>query len=59
VNQTYGNARMHQDRHSTKNSQGKWNKILDSDHSKDWRPDNYGRFGGRNKDTEILNPMAV
>jgi 3-deoxy-D-manno-octulosonic acid (KDO) 8-phosphate synthase len=50
---------MHQDIHSTKNSQDKWNKIFDSGHSKEWRSDSYDRSGGRNKDAEILNPMAV
>jgi hypothetical protein len=41
-----GNAGMHQDIYPTKNSQGKWNKIFDSGHSKDWRSDSYDRFGG-------------
>jgi hypothetical protein len=27
---------MHQDIHPTKNSQGKWNKIFDFGHSKEW-----------------------
>jgi hypothetical protein len=50
---------MHQDRHPTKNSKGKWNRILDFGHSKDWRSDSYDRFGGWNKNTQILNPVAV
>jgi hypothetical protein len=29
-----GNAGMHHDIHPTENSQGKWNKILDSSHSR-------------------------
>jgi hypothetical protein len=30
-----GNARMHQDIHPTKNSQGKWNKIFAFGHNKE------------------------
>jgi hypothetical protein len=56
---TQENVGMHQDIHPTKNSQGKWNKIFESGHNKDWRLDSYDRFGGWNKDTKILNPMAV
>jgi hypothetical protein len=37
---------MHHDIHPTENSQGKWNKILDSGHNKNWRSDSYDRFGG-------------
>jgi hypothetical protein len=46
VSQTYGNAGMHRDRHPTENSQGNWNKIIDSGHSKDGRSNSYDRFGG-------------
>jgi hypothetical protein len=34
------------DIYPTKNSQGKWNKIFDFVHSKEWRSDSYDRSGG-------------
>jgi hypothetical protein len=46
VNQTYGNVGIHQDRHQTENTQGKWNKIFDFGHNKDGRSSSYDRFGG-------------
>jgi hypothetical protein len=39
------------------NSQGKWNEIINSDNSKDWKSDEYLRYLTQNYHKNPINPF--